>query len=232
MSDLITSRNTCTSMKLGTDYLFFVCNSILAFFLALGVVCFMNKFALKVMTLCYLMVFTSFGAPLSLGLLFIPHVVASPDFASFPSIDFKDFSDFILGNFGAMISLLTVITLLLSMTNNTELVSLHFKQAEKGGSTTWMNCLACAIKEQLGSDATQTLFSAFEVSRFETTTTRNSDIISLATKLSKFSQILNLYPYNKKRKFTGTLRPISHNSIQPVLLICPRSSVCLTLGCN
>ena len=37
----------------------------------------------------------------------------------------------------------------------------------------------------------------FEVS----TTTRNSDIISLATKLSKFSQILNLYPYNKKRKF-------------------------------
>lgn len=192
----------------------------------------MNKFALKVMTLCYLMVFTSFGAPLSLGLLFIPHVVASPDFASFPSIDFKDFSDFILGNFGATISLSTVITLLLSMTNNTELVSLHFKQAEKGGSTTWMNCLARAIKEQLGSDATQTLFSAFELSRFETTTTRNSDIISLATKLSKFSQILDLYPYNKKRKFTGTLRTISHNSIQPVLLICPRSSVCLTLGCN
>ena len=82
--------------EIGNWFFFFVCNSILAFFLALGVVFFMNKFALKVMTLCYLMVFTSFGVPLSLGLLFIPHVVASPDFASFPSIDFKDFSDFIL----------------------------------------------------------------------------------------------------------------------------------------
>ena len=125
-------------MKLGTDFFLFLFVTV---FLALGVVCFMNKFALKVMTLCYLMVFTLFGAPLSLGLPFIPHVVASPDFASFPSIDFKDFSDFFLENFGAMISLSTVITLLLSMTNNTELASLHFKQAEKGGSTTWMNCL-------------------------------------------------------------------------------------------
>ena len=43
------------------------------------------------------------------------------------------------------------------MTNNTELVSLHFKQAEKGGSTAWMKCLARAIKDQLGPDRTQTL---------------------------------------------------------------------------
>jgi len=53
--------------------------------------------------------FTSFGAPLPMALLFIPHVVASPQFASFPSIPFKDFSDFILGNFGPTISLSTVI---------------------------------------------------------------------------------------------------------------------------
>ena len=77
------------------------------------------------------MVFTSFGAPLSLALLFILHVMASPQYGSFPGIDFKDFSDFILGNFGPKISVSTVITLLLSMTNNTELLSLHFKQAEK-----------------------------------------------------------------------------------------------------
>jgi len=178
------------------------------------------------------MVLTSFGAPLPLALLFIPHVVASPQFASFPSIPFKDFSDFILGNFGPTISLSTVITLLLSMTNNTELLSLHFKQAEKGGSTAWMKCLACAIKEKLGSDATQTLFSAFELSTLETTTTRDSDITSLAKKLSQFSQILDLYPYNQKWKFTETLNPISHNSIQQVFLIFPRSSVCLTSGCN
>jgi hypothetical protein len=43
---------------------------------------------------------------------------------------------------------------------------------------------------------------------------------------------LELYPYNQKQKFTGTLKPVSHDSIQPALLICPRSSVCLTSGCN
>ena len=104
------------------------------------------------------MVFTSISAPLPLALLFIPHVVASPELGSFPTIAFKDFSDFILGNFGPTISLTTVITLLLSMTDNTELISLHFKLAEKGGSTAWMNCLARAIKAKLGPDSTQTLF--------------------------------------------------------------------------
>jgi hypothetical protein len=178
------------------------------------------------------MVFILIGAPLPLALLFIPHVVASPELGSFPSIAFKDFSDFILGKFGPTISLTTVITLLLSMTNNTELVSLHFKQAEKGGSTAWMKCLARAIREQLGADSTQTLFSDSELSRFEVTTTRDSEDISLATKLSEFSQILGLYPYNKRQKFTGTLNHISHDSIQPALLICPKSSVCLTSGCN
>jgi CxC5 like cysteine cluster associated with KDZ transposases len=199
--------------------------------LALGIVI-PGNFGLILVILCYLMVFTSIGAPLPLALLFIPHVVASPELGSFPSITFKDFSDFILGKFGPTISLTTVITLLLSITNNTELVSLHFKQSEKGGSTAWMKCLARAIKERLGPDSTQTLFSEFELSILETTTTRDSDEISLATKLSEFAQILELYPYNNRQKFTGTLNLISHDSIQPALLICPKSSVCLTSGCN
>ena len=37
------------------------------------------------------------GAPLPMALLFIPHVVDSPELGAFPSIAFKDFSDFILG---------------------------------------------------------------------------------------------------------------------------------------
>ena len=118
------------------------------------------------------------------------------------------------------------------LTNNTDLISLHFKQAEKGRSTAWMKCLARAIKERLGPDSTQTLFSDFELSVFETTTTRESDDISLAKKLSDFSQILELYPYNKRQKFTGTINHISHDSIQPAFLICPKSSVCLTSGCK
>jgi CxC5 like cysteine cluster associated with KDZ transposases len=54
----------------------------------------------------------------------------------------------------------------------------------------------------------------------------------LAAKLSEFSQALELYPYNQRQKFTETLEPISHDSIQPALLICLNSSVCLTEGCN
>jgi hypothetical protein len=180
----------------------------------------------------HVMAFTSLGPQLPLALLFIPHVMASPQSGSFPSIAFKDFSDFILGHFGPTISLPTVIMLLLSMTNNTELLSLHFKQAQKGGSTSWIRCLARAVKEQLGADVTRTLFSESELSTFESATTRDSDITSLAGKLGQFSQALKLYPYNRKQKFTGTLKPISHNAIQPALLICPNSSVCLTTDCN
>ena len=179
------------------------------------------------------MVFTtSLGLQLPLALLFIPHVLASPQSGPFPSIAFKDFSDFILGQFGPRISLSTVIVLLLSMTNNTELLSLHFKQDPKGGSTSWIRCLARAIKEQLGADVTKTLFSESDLSQFDTATTRELDITTLAAKLSQFSQALEIYPYNQNKKFTGTLKPISHDSIQPALLICPNSSACLTAGCN
>ena len=59
-----------------------------------------------------------------------------------------------------------------------------------------------------------------------------SHCTSLAAKLSEFSQALKLYLYNQRQRFTGTLKLISHDSIQPTLLICPNSSVCLTEGCN
>ena len=106
--------------------------SLLAFFLALGTVFFANTCFFRFWLLFYVMAFTSLGPQLLLGLVFIPYVMASPQSGHFPSIAFKDFSDFILGNFGPTISLPTVIMLLLSMTNNTELLSLHFKQNQKG----------------------------------------------------------------------------------------------------
>ena len=210
--------------------LFFFCTSILCFLLVLGM--FVNNWFCNLGVIFYMMVFMSLDLHLLLALFCIPYVMASPQSGSFPSIAFKDFSDFILGNFGPKISLPTVITLLLSMTNNTELLSLHFKQAEKNKSTSWIKCLAHAVKEQLGDDATKTLFSEAELSIFETATIQNPDITSLAAKLGQFSQALEIYPYNQKRKFTGTLQPISHDCIKPALLICPNSAVCLTVGCN
>lgn len=119
------------------------------------------------------------------------------------------------------------------MTNNTELLSLHFKQDKSGSkATAWIKCLSRAILEQLGSDNADTLFSESELSMFDSATTRDRDVASLSMKLSEFSQLLGLYPYKNKNKFTGTLPPISHSSIQPARLICPNSSVCLTKGCD
>jgi hypothetical protein len=187
-------------------------------------------------TLVYVLTCTALSSQLALLFwvsLLIPHVMANPQSAPFPDIIFKDFSDFIISNFGQKVSLSTVVMVLLSMTHNTELLSLHFKQDKAGSrATLWIKCLSRAIMEQLGSDNANTLFTESELSMFETATTKHSDVASLSIKLSEFSQLLGLYPYKNKKKFTGTLQSISHSSIQPARLICPNSSVCLTKGCN
>ncbi|KDR70295.1 hypothetical protein GALMADRAFT_144954 [Galerina marginata CBS 339.88] len=190
----------------------------------------------NLITLVYLLAHSALSFHFALlfwAMLSIPCVTASLPTAPFPDIDFKDFSNFIIGNFGQQISLPTVIMVLLSMTNNTELLSLHFKQDATGSkATSWIKCLARAIIDQLGDDKAETLFSGSELSMFTTATAKNSDVTSLSLKLSQFSQLLGLYPYNDKDKFMGTLQHTSHSEIQPALLICPKSSVCLTKGCG
>jgi hypothetical protein len=150
-------------------------------------------------TLVYVLTCTALSSQLALLFwvsLLIPHVMASPQSAPFPDIIFKDFSDFIISNFGQKISLSTAVMVLLSMTHNTELLSLHFKQDKAGSrATLWIKCLSCAIMEQLGSDNANTLFTESELSMFETATTKHSDVVLLSIKLSEFSQLLGLYPY-------------------------------------
>jgi hypothetical protein len=210
--------------------------SSLKFFTMLILCYYLDGLSSNLSTLFYVLTCTALSSQLALLFwvsLLIPHVMASPQSAPFPDIDFKDFSDFIISNFGQKISLPTVTMVLLSITHNTELLSLHFKQDQAGSrATLWIKCLSRAILEQLGSDNADTLFSESELSMFATATTKHRDVASLSLKLSELSQLLGLYPYNKKKKFTGTLQPISHSSIQPACLICPNSSVCLTKGCN
>jgi hypothetical protein len=186
-------------------------------------------------TLVYMIACTGLSSQLALllwMLFLIPCVLASPQAAPFPDIGFQEFSDFIINKFGEKISLPTVIMMLLSMTNNTELLSLHFKQNPGSKATSWIKCLARAIIEQLGDNNADTLFSQSELSMFKNANARESNVSSLSMKLVEFSHLLGLYPYNNKQKFTGTLRRRSHSCIQPALLICPNSSVCLTAGCR
>ena len=57
-------------------------------------------------------------------------------------------------------------------------------------------------------------------------------IISLGKKLDGLAKLLNLFPYNKKGKFEGKLKPVSHDEIKPVFMICPNTIVCQSLKCN
>ena len=127
---------------------------------------YLDGFSSNLSTLFYVLTCTALSSQLALLFwvsLLIPYVIASPQSAPFPDIDFKDFSDFIISNFGQKISLPTVIMVLLSMTHNTELLSLHFKQDKAGSrATLWIKCLSCAILE-LGSDNADTLFLESEL---------------------------------------------------------------------
>jgi hypothetical protein len=128
-------------------------------------------------TLVYMIACTGLSSQLALLLWMtslIPCGLASPQAAPFPDIGFQEFSDFIINKFGEKISLPTVIMMLLSMTNNTELFSLHFKQKPRSKATSWIKCLARAIIEQLGDNNADTLFSQSELSMFKNPNARDS----------------------------------------------------------
>jgi len=72
------------------------------------------------------------GGPELLGLIImaleaLPLVFALPEQDSFPDITFKVFSQFIEKEFGSKISLATVLVVLFSLTDNSELLNLHVR---------------------------------------------------------------------------------------------------------
>ena len=62
--------------------------------------------------------------------LFLPTVAAMPNLekSAFPDLTFKVFSDIIFSHFSSQVSLVTVLVLLFTMTENPELLSLHAQQ--------------------------------------------------------------------------------------------------------
>ncbi|KDQ25433.1 hypothetical protein PLEOSDRAFT_1084987 [Pleurotus ostreatus PC15] len=92
---------------------------------------------------------------LLLGLL--PCVSAAPLEDPFPGILFADFAKVIKSSFGADITLATVLMLLFSVTNNTDLLNLHGQQQAVPTNTqvvtSWMAAFVCAIKDRLQLDS-------------------------------------------------------------------------------
>jgi len=63
-----------------------------------------------------------------LGFGFLQVAYAIQDQDPFPDISFKVFSQFIMANFGKKTSLSTVLMVLFTMTNNSDLLNLHAHQ--------------------------------------------------------------------------------------------------------
>ena len=152
----------------------------------------------------------------------------------FPDISFSAFTQIIESTFGSNISLATVLTILFTITENVDLLNLHFRQQHpefqgenKTQTTGWMIALARALIDQLGSTASS-LYDDEE----EDDLTPHDKVKLVAEKLNNMAVNLNLTPYDEQDGYMGKLLPISHKAIQPVHMICPGSLVCGTATCR
>jgi hypothetical protein len=166
------------------------------------------------------------------GLVLLPVVSALPDAGTFPDISFKDFGQFIQENFGPDITLSQVLVVLFSLTENTDLLSLHARQQNpkfsgeaRSSPSAWIKCLARGLQERLGIYQNQ-LYADQEIAG-------ESDTVNEISKnLDTLAKILGLYPYDSRGKFKGKLKPISYGTIQPAHVICPNAVVCQTATCK
>jgi CxC5 like cysteine cluster associated with KDZ transposases/CxC6 like cysteine cluster associated with KDZ transposases len=169
-------------------------------------------------------------------LLFLPLVSASQvNERAFPDIPFKEFSYFIEKNFSSSISLTSVLVILFSVTENTQLLSLHGRQQKKKfqgerstSATSWIRALARPIRRRLEKSGDYLL----DQDDVPTNQDDEQITVAVAMKLDQLAKILDLHPYNNAGKFTGKLKPISHKDIQPVHVICPDAVTCETMACK
>ena len=90
---------------------------------------------------------------LILFMSFCPGAHAATTEDPFPNITFEVFSAFIKSTFGPKISLSTVLMLLFTLNENTDLLNLHahsqnpqFHKEQKHSSSTWLNVLSQSIQ--------------------------------------------------------------------------------------
>lgn len=165
------------------------------------------------------------------AITYIPLVTAAPQTQGFPDVPFYIFSNFIQDTFSSNVSLATVLLVLFSLTENTELLSLHarqqnpkFKGENKTVASGWMRALSHALLHQLKGDF-QNLFHNKEFPDEE-----NQQITKLCTKLDKFAILLNLTSYNHRNQ--GKLLPVSYDAIKGIPTICPDTPICLNSKCE
>ena len=160
---------------------------------------------------------------------------ASNEHQHFPDVAFSLFSKFIEDNFASTVTLSTVLMLLFTVTENTDLLSLHFRQRsahqhqEKSTAATgWIRGLGCAIKKRLEEENT----SLLKESDIDAEGSEQKTTITLGLKVDALARVLGLNPVNKSGKFKGKLKPVSHKNVQAVYTLCPNTPTCRTAVCQ
>jgi len=176
----------------------------------------------------------SFPLWILLGLSLLPTAAAS-EFRPFPEMTFLSFSQFIQKNFSSNISLSTVLLMLFTMTENPDFLSLHARQQYslvKGENISSIGSriksLSWAVYGRLNSDASMLLHESDQ----HEGNSENYIIDSIAIKLAKLAQHLDLIKYNKKGHLKSAAKPISYKAIEAVHVICPGSYQCVTSECG
>ncbi len=164
----------------------------------------------------------------------VPPVSAISTENTFPEISFNAFYQVIDATFGSDISLATVLTILFTLTENPDLLNLHFRQQHpehkgenKSQTSGWMIALAKALIEQLGQRKDSLHYDGEGVDL-----NSQEEAKLIATKLNDLAIDINLTPYDDKNGYRGKLLPVSLKTIQPVHIICPSSLVCGTVTCH
>jgi hypothetical protein len=180
---------------------------------------------------------TSFMATL------LPVVSASSSYDAFPDISFKDFSSFVNATFSSHISLSTVLVVLFTVTNNTDLLNLHSRQKHGQSQlgehpialTGWIKALGRALNKKLADDELERLFKSIElksIQRKDNDERLEGPIVEtkIADKLNALSELLNLDPCKQESSYNIPLKQIS--DIEPAYTICPAIMYCVTKGCQ
>jgi len=150
-------------------------------------------------------------------LLLCPGVQAAATESPFPDISFNVFNSFVQSTFSSKFSLSTVLVLLFSITENTDLLNLHacqqnpqFSYENKRESSPWMNSLARAIQRQITERKLKTLFKKKELPE---NLIGEESKEAMSAKLNSFANLLGLNPFGSNGKLIQKLAPISNADI-------------------
>jgi hypothetical protein len=159
-------------------------------------------------------------------LFFVPTASALQEEMEFPDIPFAEFSQFILEIFSPAISLASVLCMLFSITENPDLLA--FKGENKTSISAWIRCLSRSVQDKLSTGGNTLLKASEEGPNIS----NDQTITSLSMRLDAFAALLQLKPCDKSGRVKRKLKPVSHNKIKAVHIICPVSFQCETLDCN